>query len=344
MADNLQDQLYQNIRSGLLSGRFQPGERLKIRDLAAEWGTSPMPVRAALQRLVAEGALEGEAQRSLRVPAMTRERFEQLLPVRINLEGLAVELAAARITPAELTTLQGCIERMEVALRERDVQAYLAEHRLTLDTILITDHHGDHTGGVAVLREATGARVFGPRLEAMPEPLQRVGDRDVVTALGLSFQVMQVPGHTAGHIAYFCPDANGAPLLFCGDTLFSGGCGRLFEGTPAQMLHSLDRLSALPEATQVCCTHEYTLSNLKFAQAVEPHNTELAAYAAHCQQLRAQNFPTLPSSIGIERQITPFLRSREATVRQAVAAQDPLAAPDDVSVFAALRAWKNVFR
>jgi DNA-binding GntR family transcriptional regulator len=128
MADNLQEQLYQNIRAGLLSGRFQPGERLKIRNLAAEWGTSPMPVRAALQRLVAEGALEGEAQRSVRVPAMTRERFEQLLPVRCNLEGLAVELAAARISKPELATLQGCIERMEVALRERDVQAYLADN------------------------------------------------------------------------------------------------------------------------------------------------------------------------------------------------------------------------
>lgn len=130
MADNLQEQLYQNIRAALLAGRFQPGERLKIRDLAAEWGTSPMPVRAALQRLVAEGALEGEPQRSLRVPPMTRERFENLLPVRINLEGLAVELAAARITPAELDTLQGCIERMEVALEQRDMPGYLSDNSL----------------------------------------------------------------------------------------------------------------------------------------------------------------------------------------------------------------------
>ena len=128
MADNLQEQLYQNIRAGLLSGRFQPGERLKIRDLAATWGTSPMPVRAALQRLVAEGALEGEPQRSLRVPAMTRERFQQLLPVRINLEGLAVELAAARISPAELERLHGCVERMETALERREVQAYLSDN------------------------------------------------------------------------------------------------------------------------------------------------------------------------------------------------------------------------
>ena len=126
MADNLQEQLYQNIRSGLLSGRFQPGERLKIRDLAAEWGTSPMPVRAALQRLVAEGALEGEAQRSLRVPAMTRERFEQLLPVRINLEGLAVELAVTRLTAAELMVLQGAVERMHLALQQRDMPGYLS--------------------------------------------------------------------------------------------------------------------------------------------------------------------------------------------------------------------------
>lgn len=128
MADNLQEQLYQNIRAALLAGRFQPGERLKIRDLAAQWGTSPMPVRAALQRLVAEGALEGEAQRSLRVPAMTRERFEQLLPVRINLEGLAVELACARLSAVELSSLQSCVERMEQALQARDVTGYLEEN------------------------------------------------------------------------------------------------------------------------------------------------------------------------------------------------------------------------
>ena len=128
MTNNLQEQLYQHIRADLLAGRFQPGERLKIRDLAAQWGTSPMPVRSALQRLVAEGALEGEAQRSLRVPAMTRERFEQLLPVRMNLEGLAVELAATRIGSAELEMLQGCVERMQVALQQQDVQGYLSSN------------------------------------------------------------------------------------------------------------------------------------------------------------------------------------------------------------------------
>lgn len=125
MADNLQEQLYQRIREGLLAGRFQPGERLKIRDLAAEWGTSPMPVRAALQRLVAEGALEGEQQRSVRVPAMTRERYQNIFQVRLGLEGLAVELATPNLTPADLADLRDCVARMDVAIERRDVHAYL---------------------------------------------------------------------------------------------------------------------------------------------------------------------------------------------------------------------------
>mgnify|MGYP006189613975 FL=1 len=125
MADNLQDQLYQRIREGLLVGRFQPGERLKIRDLAAEWGTSPMPVRAALQRLVAEGALEGEPQRSVRVPPMTRERYQNIFQVRLGLEGLAVELAIPRLTPADLAELRDCVMRMDQAIEQRQIQAYL---------------------------------------------------------------------------------------------------------------------------------------------------------------------------------------------------------------------------
>jgi DNA-binding GntR family transcriptional regulator len=125
MADNLQDQLYQRIRESLLAGRFQPGERLKIRDLAAEWGTSPMPVRAALQRLVAEGALEGEPQRSVRVPPMTRERYQNIFQVRLGLEGLAVELATPRLTPANLAELRDCVVRMDQAIEQRQVQAYL---------------------------------------------------------------------------------------------------------------------------------------------------------------------------------------------------------------------------
>src|SRR5512133_2927377 len=213
---------------------------------------------------------------------------------------------------------------------------------LQLEAILVTHHHNDHTGGVAALRATTGAQVFGPAREPMPQPLTRLSGGDKVEALGLSFQVMDVPGHTAGHIAYFCADAENAPLLFCGDTLFSAGCGRLFEGNPAQMLASLDALAALPGATRVCCAHEYTLSNLKFACAVEPHNQALADYVASATSLRLKQQPTLPSSILLEQQINPFLRTRQATVIQAVQAVDA-AARDEVSIFAALRQWKNQY-
>ena len=153
-----------------------------------------------------------------------------------------------------------------------------------------------------------------------------------------------MPGHTAGHIAFFAPDAPGGPLLFCGDTLFSAGCGRLFEGTAAQMHESLTRLAALPGGTRVCCAHEYTLSNIKFAQAVEPDNVALADYAARCMALRAGNLPTLPSSIALERQINPFLRTDEASVAQAARTQNPALADDPVAVLATLREWKNGFR
>lgn len=224
------------------------------------------------------------------------------------------------------------------------VAHWLKQEGLRLDTILITHHHADHTGGVAALREATGAHVIGPAYETMPEPLQRVSEGDTVEVLGLRFDVIEVPGHTAGHIAYYTPTMDGAPLLFCGDTLFSGGCGRLFEGTPAQMLDSLTRLAALPADTRVCCTHEYTLSNLKFARAIEPDNAALSAYVAHCQAQRAQNFPTLPSSIGLEKQINPFLRTGEPAVVQSALAHEPGRPADAVSVFATLREWKNVFR
>lgn len=223
------------------------------------------------------------------------------------------------------------------------VQTHLREHGLTLRGILLTHHHADHTGGVDDLRTTTGARVFGPAFEALPEPVERLGEGDQVELLGLTFQILEVPGHTAGHIAYFAPDADGGPLLFCGDTLFSGGCGRLFEGTPAQMLASLDKLAALPASTRVCCTHEYTLSNLRFALAVEPGNVDLANYNSHCEQLRSQGLPTLPGNLGQELRINPFLRSRQPEVAASAKAQSPEAV-GDVAIFAALREWKNRFR
>ncbi|MBS0508987.1 MAG: hydroxyacylglutathione hydrolase [Proteobacteria bacterium] len=221
----------------------------------------------------------------------------------------------------------------------------LRDMGLSLQAILVTHHHGDHVGGVSALRDATGAAVYGPAGESMPEPLTRLRQGDSVSALGLRFAVLDVPGHTAGHIAYYCANMDGAPLLFCGDTLFSGGCGRLFEGTPAQMQASLDALAALPGDTRVCCAHEYTLSNLKFAQAVEPHNQALRDYASQCQALRQAGRPTLPSRMATERAINPFLRTREATVAQAARSFDAQVNPHQaVAVLAALRQWKNEFR
>lgn len=216
---------------------------------------------------------------------------------------------------------------------------------LPLEAILVTHHHGDHVGGVNALREATGATVYGPATEPMPEPISRLAGGDLLQVLGLPFSVLDVPGHTAGHIAYYCAEFEGTPLLFCGDTLFSGGCGRLFEGTPAQMQASLDALAALPDDTRVCCAHEYTLSNLKFAQAVEPDNLALLQYKDICESLRRANLPTLPSRMGTERDINPFLRTRVASVCEAARGFDARVDPrEPASVLAALRQWKNDFR
>ena len=211
-----------------------------------------------------------------------------------------------------------------------------------LEAILVTHHHNDHTGGVAALRLATGAKVFGPAHEDMPEPLTRLAGGDQVQALGRTFEVIDVPGHTAGHIAYYCANVDESPLLFCGDTLFSGGCGRLFEGSPAQMLASLDTLSALPDATRICCAHEYTLSNLKFAAAVDPDNQALDQYINTARALRSNQQPTLPTTLALERQINPFLRTRQPALIRAAQSFDASAC-DEVSVFAALRQWKNTY-
>ena len=221
---------------------------------------------------------------------------------------------------------------------------FLQRDGLQLEAILVTHHHPDHIGGVDALRDATGAKVYGPARETIPQPLQRLTEGDTVTVLGLTFNVIDVPGHTSGHIAYYCSNVDGHPLLFCGDTLFSGGCGRLFEGTPAQMLSSLDKLAALPGDTRVCCTHEYTLSNLKFARAVEPGNAELIHYSQRCQELRERDLPTLPSTIAQEKLINPFLRTRLPGVVQAARAFDAATPEDEVAVFAAIRQWKNEFR
>ncbi len=221
----------------------------------------------------------------------------------------------------------------------------LRSEGLSLTAILVTHHHGDHVGGVEDLHAGTGAKVYGPAHEVMPDPITRLSQGDTLNELGLKFEVIDVPGHTSGHIAFFCPDLNGTPVLFCGDTLFSGGCGRLFEGTPAQMQASLDALAELPDNTRVCCAHEYTLSNLKFARAVEPDNAELIQYQKDCIALRDTDQPTLPSNMALERAINPFLRTRETGVAHAAHGFDARVNPADaVSVLAALREWKNNFR
>ncbi|HSM22452.1 MAG TPA: hydroxyacylglutathione hydrolase [Rubrivivax sp.] len=227
------------------------------------------------------------------------------------------------------------------------VRAALDAHGLALAGILVTHHHPDHVGGVAELRPRLQGAVYGPAREKIPGPFKPLHDGDVVEMLGVHFKVLDVPGHTAGHIAYLqqgeAVPGIAAPMLFCGDTLFSAGCGRLFEGTPGQMFESLSKLAALPPQTQVCCTHEYTLSNLRFAAAVEPGNAERAAYEAHCRELRAADLPTLPSSIGRERQINPFLRCDAPEVVAAARAQGTTS-NQPVAVFTALREWKNRFR
>ncbi|OIN07671.1 hydroxyacylglutathione hydrolase [Oceanisphaera psychrotolerans] len=231
------------------------------------------------------------------------------------------------------------------------VERVLAERQLTLDAILITHHHHDHTGGVeALLARWPQARVYAPAAEPMPAAngiALHDGDKVSLPELALEIEVMAVPGHTLGHIAYYAAAqdqaAPGLPLLFCGDTLFSGGCGRLFEGTPAQMHHSLGRLARLPDQTRVYCTHEYTQSNLAFCHAVEPNNPELKKYLQNVAKLRQQGVPTLPSSIGLEKAVNVFLRAHLAGVRAAAQMHQGAELNEDIEVFAALRRWKDDF-
>lgn len=225
------------------------------------------------------------------------------------------------------------------------ILAALAEHGLTLTAILLTHHHADHIGGVPTLLARFPVPVFGPRndrIDTVSVPLAE-GDRVAVPGLALEFDVLDVPGHTLGHIAYV-RRTPGAHWLFCGDTLFAGGCGRLFEGTPEQMAGSLAKLAALPEDTQVYCAHEYTLSNLRFAEAVDGGNEALRLRMRDAAAKREAGMPTVPSTVGLERATNPFLRYREPAIARALADAGRLqdgAAP--VRVFAALREWKNVF-
>jgi hydroxyacylglutathione hydrolase len=212
----------------------------------------------------------------------------------------------------------------------------------SLTDILVTHHHHDHTGGVAALKQRTGAVVSGPAGEHISSLDRRLDDHAQLKVLGLDLRVVLVPGHTAGHIA-FVHEGPVQPLVFSGDTLFAGGCGRLFEGTPAQMHTSLGRLASLADETLVYCAHEYTLSNLRFAQAVEPDNLALAQRLAKVIEQRERNEITLPSTLALEKATNPFLRAGETSVKEKMdlRAGTPLAT--EAAVFAAIRAWKDVF-
>lgn len=206
--------------------------------------------------------------------------------------------------------------------------------------ILLTHHHNDHIGGTAQLMERwPHLPVIAPHDQRIPHATRRVGEGECVEVGGWSFEVMEIPGHTLSHIAF-----HGHGALLCGDTLFSLGCGRLFEGTPSQMHRSLSRLAALPETTQVCCGHEYTLGNAAFALTVEPGNTALQRRAAEVRTLRDQGRPTLPSALASELACNPFLRTHVEAVAASVAQRLGREPVDAVEVFAELRRWKDGFR
>ncbi|KKC97872.1 hydroxyacylglutathione hydrolase [Photobacterium halotolerans] len=208
---------------------------------------------------------------------------------------------------------------------------------LTLEAILITHHHHDHVGGISELKRAFPAcKIVGPGAEAIPGLTQSVEDGDQVDIFGERFMVLGLPGHTSGHIAYV-----GDGKLFCGDTLFSAGCGRLFEGTAAQMYNSLQKLTALPDETEVFCAHEYTSSNLAFALVAEQDNPHLQRYREEVSQRRARGISTIPTTLGLEKRVNPFLRCDQPSIKKAVS--DKAVNDSDLETFAALRRWKDNF-
>lgn len=217
---------------------------------------------------------------------------------------------------------------------------YLAAEGLKLAAILATHHHPDHVGGIPEILRVHPCPVYGPKNEPIPTLTHPVseGDRVRIPELGAEFSVLDIPGHTRAHIAYY-----GLESLFCGDTLFACGCGRVFEGTPEQMFASLSKLLALPDDTKVYCGHEYTLANMQFAKTVEPSNAALAAREKRDQALRDRGLPTLPSTLADEKATNPFLRCREPAVIESANKYLGSRIGDPVNVFSAIRRWKNEF-
>jgi hydroxyacylglutathione hydrolase len=224
------------------------------------------------------------------------------------------------------------------AERPAPILAWLAARRIRPRAVLITHHHRDHSGGIAYLAAAHDLAVHGPAgIAGVTHPVGE-GDRIELAAPDIAFQVLAVPGHTLDHLAYHLPGH-----LFCGDTLFSCGCGRVFEGTPAMLQASLARLAALPDDTLLYCAHEYTLANLEFARRIEPGNAELAAWEDRAYALREAGRPTLPVALGEEKGRSPFLRWDDAAIQEIAARHDASAGHDPARVFAAIRAMRDLY-
>lgn len=220
------------------------------------------------------------------------------------------------------------------------VQAYLKRNKLNLKGILITHHHWDHTNGARELKNIYKIPVYASKLEKVTEKTMEVSDGETITINGfpLALKAMLIPGHTLGHLAYYNEE-----MVFCGDTLFASGCGKLFEGTPKQMYDSLQKIAFLPVQTKIYCGHEYTLQNLRFAEAVEPTNQKILERIAKVSSLRKQNKPTLPSLLQEEMETNPFLRCDQTKVKESVEKQSGRTLNDPIEVFAALRYWKDNF-
>ena len=219
------------------------------------------------------------------------------------------------------------------------VEAFLHQHQLNLAGILITHHHWDHTNGISALKN-NSIPVFGPAKENIPSVTNKLHENDEVKLDHVPFtlRVIEIPGHTLGHIAYYAPG-----ILFCGDTLFAAGCGRVFEGTMEQMYASLQKIAALPDDTKIYCAHEYTLNNLRFAKLVEPNNPRIDERIKQVELMREKNLPSLPSTLKEEKETNPFLRCESTEIIKNVTEKYNLQAAHSIDIFTALREWKNAF-
>lgn len=237
-----------------------------------------------------------------------------------------------------LSNSQNCAIVVDPGIAQPVLQVLMKE-KLELQAIWITHHHHDHSGGAMEISQHFSVPIYGPAHDGLEELLTHpLTEGQTLDGLGVPFSIIDCPGHTKGHIAFY-----GDGKLFCGDTLFTAGCGRLFEGTAAQLYHSLQKFAALPDDTLIYCGHEYTHNNLRFAKTVEPNNAAVIKRMQHVQTLREKNLPTVPASLIIEKQTNPFLRCEELSVIKAAQNYLQKELNDPISVFAALRRWKDNF-